>query len=423
MKIAFVSSEVVPFAKTGGLADVAGALPNELCKLGHEVSVFMPLYKCINRENYKLKPLLSDIAIDLGDEVVLGNAFSCTLRGGKTRIIFIEQEDFFNRAGLYQSEGKDFEDNAERFIYFSRAVLEICKRLDWKPNIVHCNDWQTGLIPVYLKSLYAHDPFFSEIRSIFTIHNLAYQGVFHKSFMEKTGLSWDLFTMDKLEFWGKLNFLKSGLVFSDLVTTVSERYSQEIQTEEYGAGLNGVLRGRKNDLFGIINGVDYKIFSPEKDTLIYKNYSSKSLEKKLENKKYLQKQVGLRSRKGVPLFGIISRLADQKGFDILSEVMESFMQLNCQLILLGTGEPKYHKLFEGLEAKYPSKLKALLKFDATMAQQIYAGCDLFLMPSRYEPCGLGQLISLKYGTIPVVRETGGLADTIIDFDLAKDFEG
>ncbi len=423
MKILYVSSEVIPFAKTGGLADVAGALPNELTKLGHEVVVVMPLYQQISKEKYNLKLAVSDISIDIGSEQKECAVYKGVLPGGKTATYFIENKEYFDRKGLYQdADSKDYADNAQRFIFFSRAVLELCKKLNWRPDVINCNDWQTGLIPVYVKSIYANDPIVGGVKTVITIHNLAYQGVFEKEVMEVTGLGWDYFTMDKLEFWGKVNFLKSGLVFADLINTVSERYSKEIQTDEYGAGLNGVLELRKNVISGIVNGVDYKIFSPDKDENIYKNYGIRSIEKKLDNKKYLLKEVGLRYRSTAPLIGIISRLADQKGFDLIAEIIDDLLSLNVQLVILGTGEPKYHKLFQEMEAKYPKNMKVILKFDPRVAQLIYAGSDMFLMPSKYEPCGLGQLISLKYGTIPIVRETGGLADTITDFDLAKDFE-
>lgn len=422
MRILFVSSEVMPFSKTGGLADVAGALPAELTKLGHEVKVVTPRYKCVDKDNFGLKLAVSDINITLGEDTYAGAAYVSTLPGSKTNVYFIENDEFYQRDGLYQKAGEDYEDNASRFIYFSRAALDLCKRLDWRPDVIHCNDWQTGLIPVYLKSVYADDPFYQGIRSVYTIHNLAYQGVFPKETMELTGLSWDYFTMDKVEFWGKLNFMKSGLVFADVITTVSEQYSREIQTEEYGCGLEGVLQGRQQDVFGIINGVDYKVFSPDKDKMIAKQYGVKTLEKKKDNKKALLKRVELPSKRGAAVIGMISRLADQKGFDLVAEIIEQLMGQNVQLVILGTGDAVYHKLLNDMEIKYPKQLRAVLAFDAKLAQQIYAGSDLFLMPSQYEPCGLGQLISLKYGTIPIVRETGGLADTITDFDLAKDFE-
>jgi len=424
MKILFVSSEVIPFAKTGGLADVAGSLPKALSKSGHDVTVIMPRYKQVDKEKYNLQLALTDLKVEIGKDEINGAAYSSVLPGSKTKVYFVENNDLFDRDGLYQIPGTDddYTDNDDRFVYFSRAALDICKRLDWKPDIIHCNDWQTGLIPVYLKSLYSSDPFFQGVKSVLTIHNLGYQGVFDKKTMKKTGLDMDLFRMDKLEFWGKLNFLKAGLVYSDYITTVSERYSEEIQTEEYGAGLNGLLNERKNSVMGILNGIDYKVFSPNTDEVIAKKYSLKTISNKMDNKKFLLKQCGMRRKSGAPVLGIISRLVDQKGFDILAEVIDKVLQHNIQLIVLGTGEQKYHKLLSEMQEKYPTKMSVQLKYDGKLAQYIYAGSDMFLMPSKYEPCGLGQLISLRYGTIPIVRETGGLADTIVDFDLAKDFE-
>ncbi len=422
MKILFVASEVVPFAKTGGLADVAGALPKELTKLGHEVIVVMPRYKNINKEAYGATLEVSNLEVHLGKVTISGAAYSACIPGSKTPIYFIENDQFYNRDGLYGDASGDYPDNDERFIYFSRAALLLAKRLNWKPDVIHCHDWQTGLIPVYLKEYAKLDHFFQGIKSLYTIHNLAYQGVFDKQIMDKTSLSWDYFSVDKMEFWGKVNFMKAALCFADKISTVSERYSKEIQTDEYGCGLQGVLINRKDDLTGIINGVDYSVFSPDKDKLIPVKYSWDTIQGKAENKRALLDEVGLKFKKDTPVYGIVSRLAEQKGFDILSEIFETFLQHNVQIVILGTGDQIYHKSLKELEEKYPNKFKVILKYDAKLAQLIYAGSDFFIMPSRFEPCGLGQLISLKYGTIPVVRETGGLADTIIDFDLAKDFE-
>jgi starch synthase len=421
MRILFASSEVVPFAKTGGLADVAGALPKELAKMDNDVVIIMPRYRQVSKEKFKLK-LEFDIKVELGGQEITGSIYSTKVTGSKVRIYFVDNPLFFDRQELYQESGIDYEDNAERFIFYSKAVFALCQKLKWSPEIMHCNDWQTGLIPVLLKDIYNKEPLFKKTRTIFTVHNLAYQGLFEKMVIEKTGLSWEYFSVDRLEFWGKLNFMKGGLLYADKINTVSRKYSEEIQTEEFGAGLNGVIKSRQKDLYGIINGVDYKIFSPTKDPHIHKPYSLKTLEIKEDNKKHLLKKIGLRYRKKAPLLGIISRLADQKGFDILSGIMEKILEQNVQFVLLGTGMPKYHKLFATLEEKFPKKMKAILSFDPVLAQEIYAGVDIFLMPSHYEPCGLGQLISMKYGTIPVVRETGGLADTVVDFDLAKDFE-
>lgn len=420
MKILFVASEVVPFAKTGGLADVAGALPKELTKLGQEVIIVMPRYKNINKDDATLE--VSNLEVHIGKKVIGGAAYKAVVPGSKTIIYFIENNQLYDRDGLYGENGADYIDNDERFIYFSRAALLLAKRLNWKPDVIHCHDWQTGLIPVYLKEYAKIDSFFEGIKVLYTIHNLAYQGVFDKQIMDKIGLGWDYFSVDKLEFWGKVNFMKAALCFADKINTVSERYSKEIQTEEYGCGLQGVLVNRKEDLTGILNGIDYSVFSPDKDKMIPFNYSWKTIKNKESNKKALLKEIGFRYKQAVPLYGIVSRIAEQKGFDILTDIIEQFLQQKVQIVILGTGDPIYHQILKDLEQKYPTKLKVELKYDAKLAQLIYAGSDFFIMPSRFEPCGLGQLISLKYGTIPIVRETGGLADTIIDFDLAKDFE-
>ncbi len=422
MKILFVASEVVPFAKTGGLADVAGALPKELTKLGHEVVVVMPRYKNIDKEQIKAEIAFENLEVHVGKNALNGAAYVAKVPGSKTPIYFIENNDLYDRDGLYGENGADYADNDDRFVYFSRAALLLAKRMNWKPDVIHCHDWQTGLIPAYLKEYSKIDPFFQNIKTLYTVHNLAYQGVFDKKLMEKIGLSWDYFSVDKLEFWGKVNFMKAALCFADKINTVSERYSKEIQSDEYGCGLHGVLSNRKEDLVGILNGIDYSVFSPSKDKLIAKKYTLATIEKKEDNKKALLKQIGLRSRKNTPVYGIVSRLAEQKGLDILSDIIEEFLQKNVHVVILGTGDPKYHESLKKLEEAYPTKFRVILKYDAALAQLIYAGSDFFLMPSRFEPCGLGQLISLKYGTIPVVRETGGLADTIVDFDMAKDFE-
>ena len=422
MKILFVASEVIPFAKTGGLADVAGALPKELTKLGHEVIVVMPRYRNINKADYNATLEVSNLEVHIGKDSIKGSAYKAIIPGAKTPIYFIENDFLYDRAGLYGEAGEDYADNDDRFIFFSRAALLLAKRLNWKPDVIHCHDWQTGLIPIYLQEYSKIDPFFKGIKVLYTIHNLAYQGVFDKKLMDKIGLSWDYFSVDKLEFWGKVNFMKAALCSADKINTVSERYSKEIQSDEYGCGLQGVLINRKDDLSGILNGIDYSVFSPDKDKLIPVKYSWKTIKSKDDNKKALLQEVGLKYKRDTPVYGIVSRLAEQKGFDILSEIFEQFLQQNLQIVILGTGDQIYHQSLKVLEEKYPNKFKVVLKYDATLAQLIYAGSDFFMMPSRFEPCGLGQLISLRYGTIPIVRETGGLADTIIDFDLAKDFE-
>ncbi len=422
MKILMAASEIVPFAKTGGLADVAGSLPPEIAKLGHDIAVVMPKYRQIDSEKYSLVCIFDDLQIYIGDTEIHCRIFQSIIPGTQVKAYFIDQPAYFDRPQLYQEKGLDYADNAERFIFFSRAVLELCKKLSWIPDVIHCNDWQTALIPVYLKTIYAFDSLLSNITTVYTIHNLAYQGIFPKENIIKAGLSWNEFTMDKLEFWDQMNFTKGGLVYADLINTVSTTYAKEIRTEEMGYGLQGILESNKDHLYGVINGLDYASWSPNKDPLIKTNYSMRTLDKKEENKKALLKIHGLPYKEGRPVLGLISRLTDQKGFDILAEIIEDVLDLNIQFVLLGTGEPRYHQFFTDLKVKFPKKVGVSLKYDAIEAQLIYAGCDMFLMPSKFEPCGLGQLIALKYGTIPIVRETGGLADTIIDFDLAKDFE-
>ncbi|MDD5448967.1 MAG: glycogen/starch synthase, partial [Candidatus Omnitrophica bacterium] len=394
MKILFVSSEVVPFAKTGGLADVAGSLPIFLEKSGVEIKIAMPKYKTI-----KVK----------GDRATLGKG---------VEVLFIENDKFFNREQLYGDKFGDYPDNLERFSYFSRQCLELIKKIGFKPDVIHCNDWQSSLIPVYLKTQYKTDPFYSNIKTMLTIHNLSYQGLFDASQFQKTGLDAGLFGMDGLEFYGKVNILKGGILFSDIITTVSPTYSREIQTKEFGYGLEGVLKSRANRIYGILNGIDYNLWNPKMDRHIAKMYDAAHIDDKGANKENLQKESALTVNRDIPLIGLISRLADQKGLDLISAVIGDLLKTKIQFICLGTGDEKYHILFERIAKLYPKKASINLKFDAVLAQKIYAGSDMFLMPSRFEPCGLGQMIALRYGTIPIVRLTGGLKDTIQEYDPA-----
>lgn len=392
LKVLMASSEVVPFSKTGGLADVAGSLPLAIHKLGADIRLVTPRYKTVGI---------------FGNEARLNN---------DVPVYFIEHEGYFMRDNLYGDKNGDYHDNLERFTFFSGKTLELLKDLDFKPDIIHCNDWQTALIPVYLKTIFKDDPFYRGIKTIFTVHNIGYQGLFPKEHFPKTGLPWGLFTIDGLEFYDKVNILKGGLIFSDAITTVSPTYAKEIQTREFGYGLDGVLAQRKDSLLGIVNGVDYDEWNPSKDKELQFHFSAAKIDGKYNDKKGLQKEGGLKENEDAPLIGIISRLADQKGLDIISKIMEPLLNMEVQLILLGTGEEKYHILLGKLKTKYPKKVSIHLKFDAVLAKKIYAGSDMFLMPSRYEPCGLGQLISLRYGTIPIVRKTGGLADTIVEYN-------
>jgi len=398
MRIAMCASEVVPFAKTGGLADVAGALPLALEKEGQEVIIIMPRYKAIDAAKFNLKKFKDGVLT--------------AITGKKIRVYFIESEEYFNRDGLYGDKNGDHQDNLDRFAYYCRKSLDLLKEINFKPDIIHCHDWQSSLIPVFLEAIYAKDPFYQNIRTILTIHNIGYQGLFPKEEFPKLGLNASLFSVEGLEFYGKINILKGGMLFSDLINTVSPTYAKEIQSKEFGFGLEGVLNKRRNCVFGILNGLDYDIWNPETDKFIAKNFSSVEPAGKAKDKENLQSLCKLPLKKEVPLFGIVSRLAEQKGFDILAEGIDEICKMNIQLVILGTGDLKYHEIMQSMVAKYPKVISLALKFDDPLAHKIYAGSDIFLMPSRYEPCGLGQLIALRYGTIPLVFKTGGLADTV-----------
>ncbi len=422
MKIVFVTSEMFPYAKTGGLADVCGSLPGELVDLGHEVCVIMPRYKKVDAGKFGLKKIVEGLEIPVGSEKKLARVYS-VLHQQKLEVYFIDSPEFFGRDELYGTPQGDYPDNDRRFIFFQQGALEFLKIANFKPDIIHCHDWQTGLIPVYLKTLYKSDTFFKKTKTFFTIHNLAYQGNFPPDTLPTTGLDWNEFHMERLEFYGKVSFLKAGIVYSDVLTTVSERYAHEIQTQEFGCGLEGVLKKRKSDLYGIVNGIDLEEWNPETDAALPQTYSMATLEKKQAGKEVLQKENHLDVDPDSPLFGLISRLADQKGLDILAPILDDFAKkLRAQLVLLGTGEERYHTLLREKTKTYPKKFGINIMFDGKMAKRIYAGSDLFLMPSYYEPCGLGQLISMRYGTVPLVRETGGLADTVVDFN-PKTLEG
>ncbi len=423
LNILFVSSEVEPFAKTGGLADVSGTLPQVIKDSGHEIRIIMPRYGSISERKFKLHDVirLKDIEVPIGNEKKIANVNSSFIANvkSKVQVYFLANKEMYERPGIYTSPDskKDYADNDTRFIFFCRGVLETLKRLGWQPDIIHCNDWQTGLIPAYIKTIYNNDPFFKHIKTVFTIHNLAYQGTFPATSFEKTGLPESEFTKEGVEFYGKLNFMKSGLMYSDVITTVSEKYAEEIcSSEEFGCGLEGVLQKKKSHLYGIINGIDYNIWNPETDEHIVKRFDVRTLEGKVENKKELLSKFGLTFKENVPLLGIISRLVDQKGLDLIKEIADDMMKLDIQFVMLAAGEKKYQEYFESMHKKYGSKMGVFIGYNDDLAHLIEAGCDMYLMPSRYEPCGLNQLYSLKYGTVPIVRATGGLDDTIQDFD-------
>ncbi len=413
MRILYTASEVAPFAKTGGLADVAGSLPAALARLGHEIKVVMPKYGGVKESQWKLKRR-DHFSVRFAEQTDYPfTVWSGNLPGTEVEVLFLANDRLFDRSGLYQERGKDYPDNLERFSAFSRAVLEVPKLLKWSPDVLHCNDWQTALIMAYLKAHFAGDPSYQKIGTLLTLHNLGYQGLFPKHEFSKLGLPPEYFTPEILEFYGKVNLLKAGLVLSGLLNTVSPTYSQEIQTAEFGHGLEGVLQGRREDLFGILNGVDYQQWDPVRDPYIRHSYNRRLLLGKRLCKKSLQRECKLPLAR-VPLIGMITRFTVQKGMDLVIEILDELMHLDLQVVILGTGELAIQQKLMRAMNQYPKKLSVHLSFDEALAHRIEAGADLFLMPSRYEPCGLSQLYSLRYGTIPVVRETGGLADTVVD---------
>jgi starch synthase len=417
MHIAFAASECVPFSKTGGLADVVGALPRALAALGHTVSVYVPRYRQTKLTDPQT--VVRSITIPFDDKY----RFCSVVQAGTNtpagvKFYFVDYPPYFDRDGLYGSPAGDYPDNAERFALFSRAVLEASKILG-VPHVFHCHDWQSALVPVMLRTLYAEDPAFREVATVFTIHNLGYQGLFAPDTLPLLMLPWDLLTMSKMEFFGQLNFLKGALVFSDYVTTVSKKYSQEIQTTEYGFGLEGVLRDRAATVSGILNGVDYDEWNPQTDKFIAAKYSPQDLSGKLQCKKDLLNSFGITnvdSNSKVPVIGIVSRFAAQKGFDLIAQIVDRLVREDMIMVVLGSGDKLFEEMFQRLNRQFPNKIAAKVAFDNAIAHKIEAGADMFLMPSRYEPCGLNQIYSLKYGTVPIVRATGGLDDTIEPWD-------
>ena len=429
LNVLFLSSEVAPFAKTGGLADVAGALPKALKELGNDVRVILPKYRMVKDRQYNLHEVtrLKEIGIPMGKETYPVSFKSAFLPDSHVQTYFLEYDPYFDRDSLYidPATGKDWKDNPERFTLLCRASLVALKIMGWQPDIIHCNDWQTALIPYLLKSEYASDPFFQSTRTLLSVHNLGYQGNFEPEMIESIGLPKESFQpMSPFEFWGKFSFLKTGLIYTDLINTVSEKYAEEIQSgPEFGAGMEGILKSRTNDLFGILNGLDVEIWNPETDNLIPQNFSKKDVSGKTVCKQELCKKCGLPYSRDIPLIGVISRLAAQKGFDLLEDIAPDLFKMNIQFVLLGTGENRYHTLFQKIAKKFPKKVSIHLTFDNTLAHWIEAGSDMFLMPSRYEPCGLNQMMSMRYGTVPIVRATGGLADTVTDADAEKSGDG
>jgi len=415
MHIAFAASECVPFSKTGGLADVVGALPRALAALGHQVSVYLPRYRQTKLADPQT--VVRSITIPFDDKYRFCSVVAAgTNTPAGVKFYFVDYPPYFDREALYGSPAGDYPDNAERFALFSRAVLEASKVLG-VPHVFHCHDWQSALVPVMLRTLYAEDPAFREVATVFTIHNIGYQGLFSPDTLPLLMLPWDLLTISKMEFFGQVNFLKGALAYSDFVTTVSKKYSQEIQTTEYGFGLEGVLRDRAATVTGILNGVDYDEWSPQTDKFITAKYSPQDLSGKLQCKHDLLHAFGVTSADSkVPVIGIVSRFAAQKGFDLIAQIMDRLAREEMIVVALGAGDKTYEEMFQRLNKRFPNKIATKVAYDNAIAHKIEAGADMFLMPSRYEPCGLNQIYSLKYGTVPIVRATGGLDDTIEPWD-------
>ena len=415
MNILFAVSEAAPYAKTGGLADVAGALPTALAERGHRVHLFLPLYRELQTQGRELTEI-AKVTIPLGAEQVSGSIVSLPSHHPNLNISLIRQDDFFDRPFLYGPAGKEYPDNGIRFIFFCRAILEAVTALDLKIDIFHAHDWQTALIPVYLKTLYKDLPRYRG-GSLFTIHNLGYQGIQEKELMPMTGLDWKEFTFERLEFFDRLNLLKGGLVYADAINTVSRAYSREILQAEFGFGLEPVLEQRRDDLYGILNGVDYQEWNPADDPFISNHFRLGRMAGKKICKKKLASAFNLPPENQLPLIGMVSRLVPQKGFDLILPLLKRAVKFKAQFLFLGTGDPEIEEDLTSLARQYPAQIAFIRGYDNRLAHLIEAGADIFLMPSHYEPCGLNQMYSLRYGTVPLVRAVGGLDDSITSFNL------
>lgn len=419
MKILFTASECVPFVKTGGLADVVGALAPVLAKAGHDVRVILPMYTAIDHQWQSQMQFVLDFDVQLGWRRQYCGVQS--LKKDGVTYYFLDNKYYFGRPYIYGLGGDEY----ERFGFFCRAVLNVLPLLDFSPDILHAHDWQSGMIPALLKIQYAHLPFYAKIRTVFTIHNLQYQGIFGiKEVQDVLGLGDGLWSSDKLECFGCANFMKAGLVYSDAITTVSPSYAEEITTAYYGERLDGLIRARRDSLYGVLNGIDVGEYNPATDPLIYQNYSVKDMKGKAANKAGLQKDLGLEVNPDIPLICMVGRLTNQKGLDLVDCVLGDIMNENVQLGVLGMGDARYTNLFSWAEQQYHGRMAARFAMDHALAHKMYAGADFFLMPSLFEPCGLSQMISLRYGTVPIVRETGGLRDTVLSYnEFSKDGNG
>jgi starch synthase len=412
VRILFIASEGLPFSKTGGLADVVEALPKALVAQGHEVAVVLPRYRG-TKANAVVMPSLT---IPMANRLRFPAVLDGTVISG-VRYFFVDDPEYFDRNGIYGTSAGDFPDNAERYSEFCRAAIEIVKHV-WPADVIHCHDWQAALVPVLLRTSYGDDPLVKDIPAVFTIHNMGYHGLFKPDVLERAGIPLAVYHPAGMEFYGNVNFLKGGLIYSDYLTTVSRRYALEIQTPEYGYGLDGVVRSRADRMVGILNGVDYSAWSPDRDKFIPMKYSPKDMSGKHVCKQALLELFGIAPEHAArPVIGIVSRFADQKGFDLIAEKALELMREDVSLAVLGSGERKYEELFQAMANTFPGRVGVKITYDNEIAHKIEAGADMFLMPSRYEPCGLNQIYSLKYGTVPIVRATGGLDDTVEPFDL------
>jgi len=416
LKILIAASEAVPFAKSGGLADVVGALPKALRALGHDVRVVIPRYYVVDKEKYGLKRLDGALGVSMGimGEMWCG-VYEGVIPGSDVPVYFIEHEGYFGRKGFYDEEGMSYTDNDNRFVFFSKAVMQLAKKLRFHPDVIHTNDWHTAAIPVLLNTTYAFDPDFENTGSLLTIHNLQHQGKFYKGLMDVLAVGWDHFTAHELEEYDGVNLLKGGIVHADAINAVSQKYAHEICTPQYGWGLERLIGEKHYKLHGILNGIDYDEWSPSEDTYIAQRYDADSLEGKELCKKDLQCEVGLSERNDVPLIGFVGRLVEQKGIEMIAHAIWRLMHWDIQIVMLGTGEKWAEHYFSDIAAKYPDKFRCIIGYRNDLAHKIEAGSDLFLMPSLFEPCGLNQIYSLRYGTLPVVRATGGLDDTIENY--------
>lgn len=417
LTILFAASEAAPFAKEGGLGDVVGALPKYLARLGHDVRVVIPRYYSVNREKYSLRMLPGTLVVPMG---ITGNQYCgvCEgrLPGCDVPIYFLEHEGYYGRAGLYQQDGQGYPDNDNRFVFLSKAALELCKMLDFAPDVIHAHDWHTAAIPVLLNTSYLHDRFVGDAASLLTLHNMQHQGNFYPGLMEVLGIGWKHFNFLELEKDDQVNLLKGGIYHATLLNTVSEGYAREIRTPEFGWGLEGVVQERCNDLYGILNGVDYEEWNPESDRFIAANYSSKTVKRgKAACKRDLQRIMGLPLRNDVPLLGVVSRMVRQKGTDLLAEAIPRILEMDVQFVMVGNGEPWAHFYFGDIAARHPEKFACFIGYNEALAHKVEAGADFFVMPSAFEPCGLNQMYSLAYGTPPIVRATGGLRDSVDNF--------